>query len=163
MCAQYQQLRDALEPVGPFQVVAEWEWGEKQVLQLVLAKGLLEPTWDFVPVGNRLRFDLTFVLERAMKWKLVDWDAPRLKYFWYTKPLLDLQPVLVLMNHGQFQGSSLEAFADKGKGSEVPLLYRQGRFPEILAYVTREKEAALEVIRESLGVLGDLGDRRRRV
>src|SRR3972149_5412194 len=49
VCAQYQQLSDALEPVGPFQVVAEWEWGEEQGLQGGLAKGLLAPTRDFVP------------------------------------------------------------------------------------------------------------------
>ena len=78
MTVQYQPLDDDLSAVGPFQVLAEWEWGEKQVIQMALDKGVLEPTWDFVPVGNRLRFDLTFLIERATKWKLIEWDLAKL-------------------------------------------------------------------------------------
>jgi len=159
---QYQQLADDLSPLGSFQIMAEWEWGEKQVVQMALEKGVLEPTWDFVPVGNRLRFDLTFLLERATKWKLVQWDPAKLKIYWYTKPLLDLAPILVLMNRGGFTGSSLQAFADKPSGSEVPHLYRQGRYKEIIEYVTKEKDAALSVLQEARDVLAALGDRRRR-
>lgn len=159
---QYQQLSDAFAPVGSFQILAEWEWGEKQVLQMILQKGVLEPTWDFVPVGNRVRFDLTFLVERATKWGLLDWDLGKLKFFWYTKPVLDLQPLLVLMNRGQFAGSSLHAFAEKDSGAKVPALYRQGKCAEIVEYVTKEKDAVLGLITEAVGVLGPLGDRRRR-
>jgi len=149
---QYQALADDLTPTGLFQVIAEWEWGEKQVIQMVLAKGVLEPTWDFVPLGNRLRFDLTFLIERATKWKLIDWDMAKLKYFWFTKPYLDLAPVLVMLN----------SFADKESGARVPKMYREGLFPEIIDYVTRERDAALDLLKESREVIGDLGDRRRR-
>ncbi len=159
---QYQQLSDDLEPVGPLQVMAEWEWGEKQVLHMILEKGLLEPGWDFVPVGNRLRFDLTFLQERAMKWNLIEWDASKLKYFWFTKPLLDLQPILVLMNRGKFKGSSLHAFTQKESGSRVPSLYGQGRYKEIIEYVTKEHEAALSLLSEAREILGEFGDRHRR-
>jgi len=159
---QYQGLADDLTPTGLFQVIAEWEWGEKQVIQTVLDKGVLEPTWDFVPLGNRLRFDLTFLIERATKWKLIDWDMAKLKYYWFTKPYLDLAPVLVMLNRGTFTGSSLHTFADKESGARVPKMYRQGLFPEIIDYVTRERDAALDLLKESREVIGDLGDRRRR-
>jgi len=159
---QYQALADDLTPTGLFQVIAEWEWGEKQVIQMVLAKGVLEPTWDFVPLGNRLRFDLTFLIERATKWKLIDWDMAKLKYFWFTKPYLDLAPVLVMLNRGTFTGSSLHSFADKESGARVPKMYREGLFPEIIDYVTRGRDAALDLLKESREVIGDLGDRRRR-
>ena len=159
---QYQGLAEDLTPIGAFQVIAEWEWGEKQVIQMALEKGVLEPTWDFVPVGNRLRFDLTFLIERATKWKLIDWDMARLKYFWFTKPYLDLAPVLVMLNRGTFSGSSLHTFAEKESGARVPKMYRQGRFSEIIAYVTRERDAALDVLTESRAAIGQLGDRRRR-
>lgn len=159
---QVRQLDDDLEPVGALQIMAEWEWGEKQILQMVLEKGVLQPNWDFVPVGNRLRFDLTFLIERATKWGLIKWDASTLKYYWFTKPILDLQPVLVLMNRGQFAGSSLHAFAEKDPGRRVPALYHQRAFPDIIAYVTREHEAVLDVLRDARRVLGDLGDARRR-
>ena len=117
---QYHQLDENLEPVGMFQIMTEWEWGEKQIIQMTLEKGILQPTWDFVPVGNRLRFDLTFLIERATKWNLIQWDMATLKYYWFTKPVLDLQPVLILMNRGEFSGSSLHAFADKDPGARVP-------------------------------------------
>ncbi len=159
---QLRQLDDNLEPVGPLQIMAEWEWGEKQIIQMALEKGILQPNWDFVPVGNRLRFDLTFLIERATRWDLIKWDLATLKYYWYTKPLLDLQPVLILMNRGRFTGSGLQRFADKEAGSRIPALHRKGSFADIIAYVTREHEAFLEVLREARKVLGDLGDARRR-
>lgn len=142
--------------------MAEWEWGEKEIIQMALEKGILQANWDFVPVGNRLRFDLTFLIERATRWSLIKWDVATLKYYWFTKPFLDLQPILVLMNRGRFAGSSLQAFADKGPGTQVPILYRKGAYSDIIAYVTREQEAALEVLAEARKVLGQLGDARRR-
>ena len=158
---QLQPLSDDLEPVGRFQILAEWEWGEKQVLQTVLEKGILQANWDFVPVGNRLRFDLTFLIERATKWKLIDWDMATLKYFWFTKPVLDLQPVLILMNRGRFAGSSLHAFSEKESGVRVPALYRRGANGEIIEYCTKEHEEALKLLRDARDLLSRLGDERR--
>ncbi len=159
---QFRQLDDDLRPVGPLQIMAEWEWGEKQVIQMTLEKGVLQPNWDFVPVGNRLRFDLTFLIERATKWGLIKWDAATLKYYWFTKPLLDLQPILILMNRGQFTGSSLHAFSDKSPGGKVPALYHKGAYADIIAYVTKEQEAAIDLLQEARNVLTTLGDQRRR-
>ena len=159
---QLRQLDDELRPVGALQVMAEWEWGEKQIIEMILEKGVLQPNWDFVPVGNRLRFDLTFLVERATHWGLIKWDAATLKYFWFTKPLLDLQPILIIMNRGKFTGSSLHAFSDKEPGGRIPALYHKGAYADIIAYVTREHEAALEVLHEAQKVLATLGDQRRR-
>ena len=159
---QYQALADDLSPSGTLQVMAEWEWGEKQIIQLVLEKGILEPTWDFVPVGNRLRFDLTFLVERATKWRLIDWDLGKLKYYWFTKPYLDLAPILVMLNRGAFSGSSLHSYSDKESGARIPKMYRQGRFLGIIDYVGRERDAAMGLLAESRDVLASLGDRRRR-
>jgi hypothetical protein len=159
---QYHQLDENLEPVGMFQIMTEWDWGEKQIIQMTLEKGILQPTWDFVPVGNRLRFDLTFLIERATKWNLIQWDMATLKYYWFTKPVLDLQPVLILMNRGEFSGSSLHAFADKDPGARVPALYRKGAYTDILGYVNQEHDAALELLRESKKLLTEFGDHRRR-
>jgi hypothetical protein len=159
---QYQALADDLSPSGMLQVMAEWEWGEKQIIQLVLEKGILEPTWDFVPVGNRLRFDLTFLVERATKWRLIDWDLAKLKYYWFTKPYLDLAPILVMLNRGAFSGSSLHSYSDKESGARIPKMYRQGRFLEIIDYVGRERDAAMGLLAESRDLLASLGDRLRR-
>ncbi len=66
------------------------------------------------------------------------------------------------MNRGRFAGSSLHAFADKEPGAHVPVLYHKGAYADIIAYVTREHEAALELLQEARTLLGNLGDRRRR-
>ena len=160
--AQYQLLADDLTALGDFQVLAEWELGEKQVIQMALNKGVLESTWDFVPVGNRLRFDLTFLIERATNWKLIEWDLAKLKYFWFTKPTIDLAPILVMLNRGAFTGSGLHVFSNKESGARVPKMYRDGLYSEIIDYVTRERDAAVDLLREARGVLGNLGDQRRR-
>ena len=159
---QFRPLGDDLRPSGPLQIMAEWEWGEKQIIQMVLEKGVLQTGWDFVPVGNRLRFDLTFLIERATKWDLIKWDAATLKYYCFTKTILDLQPILILMNRGRFTGSSLHAFADKDPGARVPALYRKGAYADIIEYVTREHAAALDLLAEAAKTLGVLGDARRR-
>jgi hypothetical protein len=159
---QYQPLADDLSAVGPFQILAEWEWGEKQVIQMALDKSILEPTWDFVPVGNRLRFDLTFLVERATKWKLIEWDLAKLKYYWFTKPYVDLAPILVMLNRGSLAGSSLHNFSDKESGARVPKMYRSGRYSDIVDYVTRERDAAVGLLAEGRNVLGAMGDQRRR-
>jgi len=159
---QYQPLADDLAPVGSFQVIAEWEWGEKLVIQMALDKGVLESNWDFIPVGNRLRFDLTFLIERATKWKLIDWNLAKLKYYWFTKPYIDLGPFLVMLNRGTLAGSSLHRFADKESGARVPKMYRQGQYSEIIDYVTRERNAAMDLLRDGREILGAMGDQRRR-
>lgn len=142
-------------------MMAEWEWGEKQVIQMVLDKGVLQATWDFVPVGNRLTFDLTFLIERSTKWRLSEWDASKLKYYWFTKPFIDLEAILVMLNRGQFTGSSLGAFADKESGRLVPKMYREGRFQDIIDYVSRERDAAMGLLLEVKDVLGAFGDSRK--
>src|SRR5437867_12050382 len=86
----------------------------------------------------------------------------KLKYYWFTKPYLDLAPVLVMLNRGTFSGSSLHTFADKESGARVPKMYRDGLFAEIIDYVTRERDAAMDLLKASRGVIGDRGARRRR-
>ena len=159
---QFHQLGDDLRPVGSFSILTEWERGEKEMLRSVMQKGVLDATWDFVPVGNRLRFDLTFLMERALLHKVKDWSPPELRRFWFDKPMLDLGPVLVLMNAGKFDGSSIENFVDKRPSGDVPLLYRQGRFKEILEYVERERDVTLSLLAEVRSMLTTFGERKRK-
>ncbi len=158
---QFQPLGDDLRPMGNFTVLTEWEWGEKEILRTILQKGVMDPTWDFVPVGNRLRFDLTFLMERGQHHKLRDWTQAEMRRFWYNKPMLDLNSVLVLMNAGRFEGSGINTFVEKGASSAVPSLYRQGRYADVIAYAEREKEATLALLAELRSVLTTFGNRKR--
>ena len=158
---QCQQLEDG-EPLGNFTVLTEWEWGEKEMLRALKEKGLLDPGWDFVPVGNRLRFDLNFIVERCERHKLITWTPSEMKHYLFEKPMLDIAPVLILMNRGRFKGSSLTTFTAKEQwGTVIRTHYHNGEFEEILDYVEKEKEAVLDLYREVRSVLSTLGDRRK--
>lgn len=161
VAVQLQPLGDDFRPVGPLTVLVEWEWGEKEILRSVLAKGLLDPTWDFVPVGNHLRFGLTFLMERAQRFQLRDWTAADLRRFWFEKPMLDLAPLLVLMNAGRFEGSSIDAYVEKRPSADVPVLYRLGQYKEILEHVHEEGKATLGLLGELRAMLATFGDRKR--
>ena len=157
---QYQAMTDG-ETAGSFQVLAEWEWGEKQIVRTIVEKGLLDPTWDFVPVGNHLKFDITFVMEKAEKYGIKKFGLESLRYYWFTKPLVDLAPVFQLMNRSRPQGTSTSDFPEKVNSSNVPRLYRDGKYLEIIEYVTREKDETLAVIREAGSLLQDYAAGRR--
>ncbi len=159
---QFQALAEDLRPVGPFTVLTEWEWGEKEMVRSFLSRGVFDETWDFVPVGNRLHFDLTFLMERAQRHRLREWGLADLRRFWFAKPMIDLGTVFVLMNRGKFEGSSISAFAEKRSSAEVPMLHRQGKREEILAYVAQEKDATLALLSELRSLLTAFGDRKRR-
>jgi hypothetical protein len=158
---QYQSLEDGA-PRGAFQVFAEWEWGEKEIVRQIVEKGLLDPTWDFVPVGNRLKFDITFIMEKAEKYDIKKFTLEGLRYYWFNKPLMDIAPVVLLMNGGRFAGSSISRFSEKRNSSEVPRLFREGRYPEVIEYITREKDETLALIREAGSLLEAFGVERSR-
>jgi hypothetical protein len=159
---QYQPLTDALQGIGEVQILAEWEWGEKQIVQAMKDRGLFETTFDFTPVGNRLRFDIGFLVERGMKHDVLGWDAAAVRYYFFRKPMLDLTPLLILMNRGRFKGSGLQTFVpEKKSGARVPVLYREGRYRDIIAYVQEEARLTLDLFREVGQVLGTFGDRKR--
>src|SRR3990172_11764152 len=148
--------------MGNLQVLTEWEWGEREILRTILGKGVLGVTWDFVPVGNRLRFDLTFLMERGQHYKLWEWSPPEVRRFWFDKPMLDLGPVLVLMNAGRSDGSSIENFVDKRPSGDVPALYRQGKFGDILDYVNQEAGVTIALLAEVRSMLTTFGERKRK-
>ncbi len=161
LTVQFQQLESG-EPVGDLNILTEWEWGEKEVIRSILEKGLLEIGWDFVPIGNRLSFDITFIVERGEYHNLLSWQPADLKLYFFKKPMVDIWPVLVLMNRGRFEGSSLTNFTQKREWSNVvPPLYRKGDYQGILQYIQEERDAVIDLYREVKSVLSTLGDRRR--
>ena len=158
---QFQSLIDG-NPQGEFHVLTEWEFGEKEVVRMILERQVLDAGWDFVPIGNRLKFDLAFLIERSQKHGLIQWGTAELKHYFFAKPMIDLGPMLVLMNAGKFQGSSIMNFTGKSRPSaEVPVLYHQGRYKEIIEYVEREREVTIALYRELRALLTPFGSRKK--
>ena len=154
---QYQPLREG-RPAGTLQVLAEWEWGEKQIVRSIIERGLLDPTGDFVPVGKRLSFAITFIIQKAEKYGVRKFTEEELRHYWLRKPIVDLAPLLLLMNRG-VRPSSVSGLTYK-ENSPVPKLYREGRYADIIAYVTREKDDTLAMLTEAGPPLKDFGSSR---
>ncbi|MFQ6128031.1 MAG: hypothetical protein ACE5QW_03925 [Thermoplasmata archaeon] len=158
---QYQQLSEG-NAVGNFSVLKEWEEGEKRIVERILEEKILDPGWEFIPIGNNLRFDIVFVMEKAQQYGLQEWSAGRVRQYFYAKPMIDIRSILILMNGGKFLGSGLDKFTGKGKGAQIPIWYREKKYDEILEYIETEKDETLGLYRE-LGSLLEAFGRRKKV
>jgi hypothetical protein len=67
-----------------------------------------------------------------------------------------------MLNRGSLAGSSLHTFADKESGARVPKMYREGRYTDVIDYVTKERNAVVDLLIEGREILGTIGDQRRR-
>lgn len=157
---QYQMLEDG-EPVGDFVILKEWESSEGDIVKEILDQKILDPGWDFVPVGNRLRFDIIFIMEKARKHGLLDPKVAEIKYYFFQKPKLDIYPMLIMMNDMKFKGSGVDNFTEKRKGEIVPLLYAERNYDEIIKYIHQERDAVLGLIAELRSVLSTFGKRKK--
>lgn len=157
---QYQKLEDG-QPVEDMVILKEWESSEGDIVKEILDMQLLEPGWDFVPIGNRLRFDLIFIIEKATQYGLLDWKPGDMKYYFFNKPTMDIAPILVMMNDLKFLGSGVDNFTKKQKGSIVPVHYNKGEYDEIIKYIEVERDAVLGLLAEVRAVLSTFGNRKK--
>jgi hypothetical protein len=157
---QYQKLEDG-EPVEDLVILKEWESSEGEIVKEILDKQLLEPGWDFLPVGNRLKFDIIFIMEKAKQHNLLDWKPGDLKYYFFNKPMLDVASILVMMNDLKFLGSGIDSFTNKKKGSIIPVHYNKREFDEIIKYIEVERDAVVGLLAEVRAVLSTFGNRKK--
>ncbi len=157
---QYQKLENG-EPVEDLVILKEWESGEGDIVKQILDMQLLEPGWDFLPIGNRLRFDLIFIIEKATQYGLLDWKPGDIKYYFFNKPTMDIAPILVMMNDLKFLGSGVDNFTKKRKGSIVPVHYSKQEYDEIIKYIEVERDAVIGLLAEVRAVLSTFGSRKK--
>lgn len=157
---QFQQLSEG-NPIGGFSVLKEWEEGEKRIVERILEENVLDSSWDFVPIGNNLRFDIVFVMEKAQQYGLQEWTSGMVRQYFFAKPMIDIRSILVLMNSGKFLGSGLDTFTEKAKGVQIPIWYREKKYDDILSYIETEKDETLALYREVSNLLEAFGKRKR--
>lgn len=133
---QYQEVDQYTgAPVGKLTILKEWESNEKSILEdFIRLSGITGAyPWSFVPVGYNLTFDLRFLQARLLKHGFV--SAVEL----IERPHIDLRPIGILMNRGQFAGSGLDKLTGKPHdGKVIPEWYAAGRYEEIVNYVETE-------------------------
>lgn len=140
---QWQQLNGFTgAPIDDLHILKEWESSEEAILKNFLPIFKSENPFNFIMVGKNLWFDFMFMSHRAKKYGL---DGLDLRYF-YSRVSLDLKPVLVMINKGRSKG--YDGVMDK-KGSlakvDIPKLYKEGKYPEIIDYIKKETKLFIEV------------------
>lgn len=152
-----QELKDGA-PSGNLSVMVEWEWGEREILKWVLSKGLFETTFDFVPVGFNLKFDLAFLMARLEHLGLRKWESWEVRHFFAAKPMIDLSTSLVLMNASKFADSSVRNYMPGQRHADsVQDWYRQGNYRGIVDTMLEEARFGLALyggLRKTLSNMG---------
>ena len=134
---QYQELeRNTAKPVGPLKILKVWDSDEKTILtEFISDSGIANNyKFTFIPVGFNLQFEHSFFWQRCISNGLKPIGI-------LDRPFLDLKPVGVIMNKGEFKGASLHKLTNKPHGGgNIPQLYDEEKYEEIESYIKKEAE-----------------------
>ena len=130
------------EPIGDLQILKEWESSEEEILKKFLPNLKCRP-FDFILVGKNLLFDFTFLSKRLKHHNLGEFDLRCA----YERVSLDIKPILVMINKGDFRGYDrvLDKDGSLAKVSElIPQLYKDEKYAEIIKYIEEETKVFLK-------------------
>ncbi len=135
---QYQEMTGMGTPLGKLNILKEWEKSEEAILKEFVP--LLKP-WSFIPVGNNLNFERKF-----LKAKCLQYGVPFDIYdFTYNFPAIDIQPIFVMLNKGQFKGCGMHNFTSKKtSGIVIKDFYEAKQFEKIQTYIEEETTAFID-------------------
>ncbi len=141
---QFQKLhRYTGEPIGDLEILKEWESSEEGILTEFLPN-LIEEKWDFIMVGNNLLFEFMFLTHKARKYGLHEFDISH----WHDRVSLDIKHILIMINKGNFKGyPKLIRKTGKVTGKEIPGLYNDKRWPDIVKYIQDEAESFIKAFK----------------
>jgi len=122
------------EPIGELNILKSWESSEEEILKQFLPKLKCKP-FDFIFIGKNLFFDFCMLNERLKHYGLGEIDLRCL----HDRVTLDIKPVLVLMNNGNFKGyDKVLPKTNPMTNDRIPQLFREGKHSEILQYIEDE-------------------------
>jgi uncharacterized protein YprB with RNaseH-like and TPR domain len=128
------------EPIGELQILKEWETSEKEILKQFLPNIKCKP-FDFILVGKNLLFDFTFLDKRLKHHNLGEFDLRCA----YERVFLDIKPILVMINKGNFIGYDRVLDKDDALAKmDIPQLYKEKKYPEIIKYIQEETNVFLK-------------------
>jgi len=128
------------EPFGEMEILKEWESSEKQLLEKTMPSLTCERPFDFIIIGKNLLFDFMFLSKRAEKFGLKGMDLRCI----YDRAFLDLKHVLIMVNEGNFRGYDRLLKKGEHANEQIPELYRQKKYDEIVKYVKEEARIFIE-------------------
>jgi hypothetical protein len=135
---QYQPIDEEGYPLSNLTILKEWESSEEEIVREFAKVISPKKTWNFVPVGYNVIFDLGFFRARAKKYGM-EYDE---WLIYHRLPIIDLKHICIGMNGFKFVDSGLDRFCGKPMdGSMVPEWYLNREYEKILEYIRRENKA----------------------
>lgn len=132
---QYVELeRNTGAKKGELRILKEWESSEKEILSKFISESKVIDSYPFafVPIGYNLTFEHNFLFQRSQLYGL----SP-IKIL--SRPFIDLRPLGILMNHGEFRGSGLDKITNKPHSGGIVSVWYEGReWQKIMNYVKVE-------------------------
>lgn len=132
------------ELIGEIEILKEWESSERELIEKTIPLLTCENPFNFIMIGKNLLFDFMFLGKRAEKYGLRGMDLRCI----YNRAFLDLKHVLVMVNEGNFRG--YDRLLKKGEhlNEQIPELYEQKKYDNIIKYVKEEATAFIEAYRK---------------
>jgi len=135
-------------PRGELTILKEWKSSEEQIVKEFYNMFFKEgaKSWDFIPVGFALTFEWEFLINKFEKYIGKKFTSKEFHYSW---PHVDIRPMMILYNGGQFGGTKLNVFTKKtSDGSVIRELYEKKEYEKIEKYIKEETVAFLELLQE---------------
>jgi hypothetical protein len=133
---QYQQLDREGNPIGDLVILKEWELGEEEIIKRFFS---IFDKWSFIPIGTNLNFDFKFLASKINKYTNINLTSSEIHSDY---PHIDIKPILILLNNGNFKGASLHNFTDKGpNGFHIPTYYNNKEYNKITEYIEKEAKS----------------------
>ena len=152
-CQELSQVSGS--PLTKLLIVKEWDGdcSEGRILEWIKELLVDQLFWKFVPVGNNLIFDLSFIAARMRIYFDVDFLIQLI-----NRPVIDIKHVLVMINGGYFRNYN-RIIGKEGFGINVPIWYQKGQYEKIVDYVEMEARAFVRtycILKRNLPALGGL-------
>lgn len=138
---QWQKLNGFTgEPIGELNILKRWESSEKEILESFIPNLRCKP-FDFIIVGKNLLFDFCLLNQRMKQHNLGELDLRCV----YERVSLDIKPILVMMNNGNFIGyDKMIPKTNPLTGDKIPQFFREGKYAEVIQYIKSEAEDFLK-------------------
>ena len=138
---QYQQLDFYTgKPIGELIILKSYETSEKEIIEKFSKMFSKDSRWDFIAHGYNLKFENDFLYSKSIQHKI---ENP-IKLFDF--PIIDLHPVGIMMNGGNFKGSGLDKISGKNGGGLCVLGFNEKKmYKEIEAYIIQEAEEFIKL------------------
>ncbi len=153
---QYQRMDMRTgKPIEPLVILKRWDSSEQEILQKFLEtfNNFTNP-WVFVMVGSNLSFDKTLLITRAKA--LLNLEINPIHFF-HNHPTFDLKSIKILLNKGQFRGSSFaNLLQEERQGGLVPEWYNNEEYPKIIEYIENETKFFFKIYKVLLDEIRQL-------